>query len=81
MSPLAAQLRRARTWPALLAVAVALVVLVVKATGLVVLAGLLLAERLVAVVLVVVAWADERASGRAGVAPLAATAASTVGRS
>lgn len=65
------ELRRAPTWAVVAAVAVALVVLAAKAAGLAVLTGLLLVERCVAVVLVVLAWADEQASDRAGLAPLA----------
>lgn len=71
------QLRRAPTGWALAAVAVALVVLAAKSAGLIVLAGLLLVERVVAVVLVVLAWADEQASDRAGLPPLAAGAGNT----
>lgn len=65
------QLRSAPTGWAVAAVVVALVVLAAKSAGLVVLAAILLVERLVAVVLVVLAWADEQTSDRAGLPPLA----------
>jgi hypothetical protein len=73
------ELRQAPTWWVLAAVVVALVVLTAKGAGLVILATVMLVERLVAVVLVVLTWVDERASGRAGLPPLA-TAAGELGR-
>jgi hypothetical protein len=58
----------------LLAVAVALLVLGVRAAGLVAVTVLITCERLVAVVVAAAGWADEYASGRAGMpVPLAAT--------
>ena len=52
------ELRRAPTWWVLAAVVVALVVLTAKGAGLVILATVMLVERLVAVVLVVLTWVD-----------------------
>lgn len=65
------RLREAPGWWTALAVVVALLALATKATALLVVALVVLIERLAVLLMAAVTWCDVWASGRAGLPPLA----------